>query len=199
MNNNAVERIRKALLKRALGYNSTETVVEYSGDGEECTVVRKIVTEKDVPPDISAAKLLLEKWQTDDYSTMTDEQLEAEKRRLLSLLKGECVGKNKNSGKTEGFWGTEDAGQTEKASETESEEEAESADENEGSFGSVSENDGTESGADFCSVGIGTDFRSAVRTNGDGLIGSGGADDELAESVARTGKGKGGTKKRCKN
>lgn len=193
MNNNAVERIRKALLKRALGYNSTETVVEYSGDGEECTVVRKKVTEKDVPPDISAAKLLLEKWQTDDYSTMTDEQLEAEKRRLLSLLKGECVEKDKNFGENEGF------GQAEKAGETENEEKAESADENEGSFGGVSENDGSAGGADFCSVGIGTDFRSAVRTNGDGLIGTGGADDELAESVARTGKGKGGTKKRCKN
>lgn len=193
MNNNAVERIRKALLKRALGYNSTETVVEYSGDGEECTVVRKKVTEKDVPPDISAAKLLLEKWQTDDYSTMTDEQLEAEKRRLLSLLKGECVEKNKNFGETEGF------GQAEKAGETENEKEAESADENVGSFGSVSENDGSAGAADFCSVGIRTDFRSAVRTDDDGLIGSDGADDELAESVARTGKGKGGTKKKCKN
>ena len=89
MDNNAVEKIRKALLKRAVGYSTLETVVEYSGAGEDETVVRKKVTKKEVPPDISAAKLLLEERQTDGYSTMTDEQLEAEKRRLLLLLKGE--------------------------------------------------------------------------------------------------------------
>lgn len=119
MDNNTVEKIRKALLKRALGYNTLETVVEYSGDGEDCTVVRKKVTKKNVPPDISAAKLLLEDGQTDGYSMMTDEQLEAEKLRLLSLLKGECAEKGESFGKNERAEKIGGAGRSDKASEAE--------------------------------------------------------------------------------
>ena len=52
-------------------------------DGELKLVKRK-ETLKDVPPDLKAAKLLLEE---DDYSSFTDEELEAEKQRLLLQLK----------------------------------------------------------------------------------------------------------------
>lgn len=86
MNSETVEEIRKAMIKRAVGYDTEETVEEYSGSGDEVTMVRKKVTKKNVPPDISAAKLLLEE-SGGDYSTMTDEQLAAEKQRLIELLK----------------------------------------------------------------------------------------------------------------
>lgn len=86
MNSETVEKIREALIRRAVGYDTEETVEEYSGTGEDVTMVRRKVTKKNVPPDISAAKLLLEEAGV-DYSAMTDEQLEEEKRRLLELLK----------------------------------------------------------------------------------------------------------------
>ena len=54
------ESVREALHRRAVGYATDEIVEEYSvQDGEE-TLVRRRVTKKEVPPDISAAKLLLE-------------------------------------------------------------------------------------------------------------------------------------------
>lgn len=85
-------KIRKALLKRALGYDTSEVVEEYAKNDDDMIVVRKKVTTKNVPPDISAAKLLLddiEKAKT-DLSELTDEQLIAEKNRLLELLKEKC-------------------------------------------------------------------------------------------------------------
>ncbi len=85
-------KIRKALLKRALGYDTSEIVEEYAKNEDDMTVVRKKVTTKNVPPDISAAKLLLDDIEKDknDYSDFTDEQLEAEKTRLLDLIKEKC-------------------------------------------------------------------------------------------------------------
>lgn len=86
MKSETVEEIRNAMIRRAVGYDTEETVEEYSGSGEDITMVRKKITKKNVPPDISAAKLLLEE-SGGDYSSMTDEQLEAEKQRLIELLK----------------------------------------------------------------------------------------------------------------
>ena len=62
------DEIHDALLRRALGFDCEETVDEYGfSEGEEVLVKRK-VTKKYVPPDISAAKLLLEeKPQFIDY------------------------------------------------------------------------------------------------------------------------------------
>ncbi len=85
-------KIRKALLKRALGYDTSEVVEEYAKNDDDMTVVRKKVTKKNVPPDISAAKLLLDDIERDknEYAEMTEEQLEAEKERLLNLIKEKC-------------------------------------------------------------------------------------------------------------
>lgn len=82
-------KIRKALLKRALGYDTSEVVEEYAKNEDDMTVVRKKVTTKNVPPDISAAKMLLEDIERDktDYENMTDEQLLKERERLLGLIK----------------------------------------------------------------------------------------------------------------
>ena len=75
-------------MKRALGYDSSETVEEYTADGEDMTIVRKKITTKNVPPDISAAKILLEDLtDKNEVGKLTDEQLKQEKERLLKLLK----------------------------------------------------------------------------------------------------------------
>ena len=74
------DEIHDALLRRALGFDCEETVDEYGfSEGEEVLVKRK-VTKKYVPPDISAAKLLLEEKPLGEYS---DEELAREKERLL--------------------------------------------------------------------------------------------------------------------
>ncbi len=49
-------------------------------DGE-LTLVKKKVTKREVPPDIKAVKMLLE-----ERGEASDEELEAERMRLLSLL-----------------------------------------------------------------------------------------------------------------
>ena len=83
--NNVLE---DALYKKALGYDSIETVEEYlvDEDNNERLTKRK-VSKKHIPPDISAAKTLLEYFtESDDFANMTDEELEAEKLELLKYL-----------------------------------------------------------------------------------------------------------------
>ena len=65
------EKIKGALLERALGYDADEVVV----------------TRKRVPPDIQAAKMLLD--GAPPLTSLSDEQLQKEKERLLLLLKEE--------------------------------------------------------------------------------------------------------------
>ncbi len=87
-----VEELKKALLKKALGFSSDEIVEEYSLDESGNSVLNKRkVTKKYNPPDISAMKLLLEKEDlTDDkLSQMTLSELKKEKKRLLKQLKEE--------------------------------------------------------------------------------------------------------------
>ena len=73
-----------SLYKKAVGYTATEQTTEYSPDGE---VVKRKVTSKHFPPDISALKAYLELISSgEDYESMTDEELEREKQRLLKEL-----------------------------------------------------------------------------------------------------------------
>ncbi len=89
---NDEDKIRKALLKKALGYSADEVVEEYSlNDGEE-VLVKKKVTKKHYSPDVSAVKILLERYYKtyqDKISLMSDEELLEEEERLLNLLKEE--------------------------------------------------------------------------------------------------------------
>ena len=86
------DKIQKALLKRALGYDSSETVEEYAKSGDDMTIVRKKITTKNVPPDITAVKMLLDNMRENehDLSELSAKDLEAEKLRLLALLKEKC-------------------------------------------------------------------------------------------------------------
>ncbi len=79
--------IERALYKRAIGYDATETVEEFSDMDGEVKLVKKKVTVKNVPPDISAAKMLFDMEGKDELSCLSDEELEKEKKRLLKLLK----------------------------------------------------------------------------------------------------------------
>ncbi len=80
------EKLQSALMKKALGYDATETVEEYiSGDEGEIKLSKRKITVKNVPPDMTALKILLEE-KGIPLSEMTDEQLEEEKNRLLNML-----------------------------------------------------------------------------------------------------------------
>ena len=79
--------LRQVLIKKALGYDATEVVEEYVGNEEgDVKLTKKKVTTKNVPPDITALKLLLDE-NEQQVGQMSDEELEQEKIRLLKLLK----------------------------------------------------------------------------------------------------------------
>ena len=89
--------INKALIKKALGYDTEETVEEYAETDEgEIRLLKKKVTKKNVPPDMTALKILLDNDST-PINFMSDEQLEKEKQRLLKLM----VAKNKKTGENQ--------------------------------------------------------------------------------------------------
>ncbi len=78
-----MDKIREALLKVALGYRIEEVTEEYDAKDGELRLVKRKETKKDVPPDLKAAKLLFEE---QDYSSLSDEELERERLRLLKLM-----------------------------------------------------------------------------------------------------------------
>lgn len=80
------KRIRKTIEKLAHGYSVEEITEEYGVEDGELKLVKRREVKKEVPPDLKAVKLLEE---AEDYSALTDEELEAEKKRLLLQLKGE--------------------------------------------------------------------------------------------------------------
>ena len=85
--------IKKALIKKALGFKCDEVVEEYSLDENGNPVLlKKKVTKKYNPPDITAMKMLLESddiLKESELSHMTDSELKKERKRLLKLLKEE--------------------------------------------------------------------------------------------------------------
>ena len=83
------KKLKKALIKKALGYDATEVVEEYSSSEEgEIKLSKKKITKKAVPPDMTALRLLMEE-NFKDIDSMSDEELEREKEELLKLIKEE--------------------------------------------------------------------------------------------------------------
>lgn len=78
------QRVKDALAKCAVGFETGEVVEEYAADGEGLKLVKRKVTRRDIPPDIKAVRMLLDE---DDVSAMSDEQLEEERKRLLRELR----------------------------------------------------------------------------------------------------------------
>ena len=77
------DEILDAVVRRACGYEATETVEEYAVVDGSLELVKRKITTKDVPPDITAAKMIID---GGDVSDLTDEQLEAERKRLIGQL-----------------------------------------------------------------------------------------------------------------
>ena len=86
--NEIEEKIKQALTKKAVGYSAKEVVEEYQDDDGVLKLTKKRVTKKHVPPDTQAAKMVIEGFLGQDtLESMTDEQLENEKIRLIKTLK----------------------------------------------------------------------------------------------------------------
>lgn len=87
MNSNTKKKITQALVKKAIGFDTVETVEEFSETDGEIRLLKRKVTTKSVPPDVSAVKLLME-MQSDerDIADLTDDELEKERVRLMKLL-----------------------------------------------------------------------------------------------------------------
>lgn len=85
------EKIRHALLRKALGYSADEVVEEYAFNDEgDLKLSKKKVTKKHYAPDIAAVKVLLERYYKtyeDKISAMNDEELYLERSKLEKLLK----------------------------------------------------------------------------------------------------------------
>lgn len=79
------EKLSDALLKVALGFQIAEVTEEYAEVNGELKLTKRKRTKKDVPPDLKAVQMLL---ATGDGSmeSWTDEELQAEKERLLAVL-----------------------------------------------------------------------------------------------------------------
>ena len=75
-----------ALLKKAIGYDTSEVIEEFSENDGQVVLVKKKVTKKSVPPDMTALKMLLDGESRADVTTMTEEELKAERNRLLKEL-----------------------------------------------------------------------------------------------------------------
>lgn len=79
--------LKDVLVRKALGYDVKEVVEEYVADeGGEIKLSKKKVTKKNVPPDLTALKILLDD-EEKPIRSMSDEELQKEKERLLNLLK----------------------------------------------------------------------------------------------------------------
>ncbi len=83
------DRINEAILKVALGFSTEEVTEEYDARDGELKLVKRKETRKEIPPDLKAVKLLL---GDGDYASLSDEELEREKQRLLREFKNSNEG-----------------------------------------------------------------------------------------------------------
>ncbi len=79
------EKLEDALLKVALGYQLAEVTEEYAEVNGEFKLTKRKKTKKDVPPDLKAVQMLL-CGNGEEFSSLSDEELEKEKQRLLTSL-----------------------------------------------------------------------------------------------------------------
>ena len=85
------EGLKKALIKCAVGFDTSEVVEEYAADGDELKLVKRKVTRSDVPPDIKAVKMLLD--GEAGVAELSDEELEERRQKLIEMLKEEGIDK----------------------------------------------------------------------------------------------------------
>lgn len=76
------------LYKKGVGYTTEEVVEEYASEDKGGELLKRKVTIKNVPPDVTALKAYLEiAKQNNEFDSLSDKELEKEKIRLLKLLK----------------------------------------------------------------------------------------------------------------
>jgi hypothetical protein len=80
-----IDALSRAVKKKAMGYVSVETVEEYACSDGELVLQKRKIKKTDVPPDVSAVKLMLE-ISTLLQDDMTEEEVKKEKERLIRLL-----------------------------------------------------------------------------------------------------------------
>lgn len=86
-----------AVRKKAVGYTAEECVEEYGVSEGQLTLCKRKITVKEVPPDLSAVKMLMDLDEASPYENMSEEELENEKNRLLQLLKEKEYETDKNT------------------------------------------------------------------------------------------------------
>jgi len=87
LNQKTKKQIKEALLKKAIGFDAQETVEEFLESDGEMKLLKRKVTKKSVPPDVSAVKLLLDiREEETDILSLTDDELEKERVRLMKIL-----------------------------------------------------------------------------------------------------------------
>ena len=95
----------KAIKSCIVGTVTKEIVTEYvyDEDAGEMKITKQKVSEKNVPPNVDIIKLIysMKTSEQSRFESLTDEELEREKQRLLSILKEEESGSRKNTRKTE--------------------------------------------------------------------------------------------------
>ena len=80
-------KIGKALMKVALGFEVAEVTEEFAEVDGELKLTKRKKTKKEIPPDLRAVQLLLaESGAENDFSKMSDEELQREKLRLIKSL-----------------------------------------------------------------------------------------------------------------
>lgn len=80
------EKIGETLLKVALGYQIAEVTEEYAEVDGALKLTKRKRTKRDVPPDLKAVQMLMGSGNGGGYEEWSDEELEAEKQRLLETL-----------------------------------------------------------------------------------------------------------------
>lgn len=91
----------KAMKKLALGMEVEEVVSEYVVEDGKKVLVKQKVNKKTLPPNTDIIKMLYSANQNKEYSlkSLTDEELEEEKKRLLQALKEEEDANRKDKSK----------------------------------------------------------------------------------------------------
>ena len=79
------EGVKDAMLRRALGFEADEVVEEYAFQEGEAVLLKRKVTKKTEPPDVAAGKMLSGGEKAP--SALSPEALQAEKKRLLAMLR----------------------------------------------------------------------------------------------------------------
>lgn len=77
-----------SLYKKGVGYQTEEVVEEYASEEKGGELLKRKITIKNVPPDVAALKAYLDiSKESGEFDNLSDNELNAEKIRLLKLLK----------------------------------------------------------------------------------------------------------------